>query len=120
MRNKSKKTPRPVRVHRDQEAVIRQFIEGIHEFGLPVKGTTLHDLYDLLGYKLASNGARVNKAQEQTFKFGESYDPKDEYYDDWQEATDEEIAALETNAESSTSEPTEGAEVREAVLREEV
>ncbi len=114
------KTPRPVRVNRDQEAVIRQFIEATQQYQIPLKGLTLVDLYDLLGYKLCPNGSRVNKMVEETFKFGENYAPVDEYYTDWQEATDEEIAAPETDAEPSASEPTEGTEVREAVLREEV
>jgi hypothetical protein len=107
-------------VDRDGEAVIRHFIEAIDEWSLPLKGATLLDLYDILGYKIAGNGARINKLSEETFKFGTNYDPEDEFYADWQEITDEEIAEVEDTSEPSASGAAESPEVREGVLREEV
>lgn len=109
---KNKVAPRPCLVDRDGEAAVRHFIMAIDEWSLPVKASTVLDLYDILGYKLAANGARINKNIEETFKFGQEYDPEDEFYDDWQEITDEEIAATEDSPESSASEPTESTEVR--------
>lgn len=111
----AKKTPRPVRVARNQESIIRHFIVACDDHQIPIKGGTLADLYQILGYQVAPNGARVAIGTEITMKYGQELNIKDEFYDDWQDITDAEVGT-----EPCASESTEGSEVREAVLREEV
>jgi hypothetical protein len=85
------KEQRPVRVNVDQEAVIREFIIGVEEWEVPINPPTMAHLLDLLGYKVAPNGARVWKSTEIKVKFGQPFDVEDMFYKDWQEITDAEI-----------------------------
>ena len=101
---------RPRKVNDDQEAVVREFIECVAEFAIPVSQPVMVELYDMLGYRVYPNGARVNKNKQVTHRFGESLNPEDEYYDDWQRMTDAEIEDTNTS-ESGTSEQAESPSV---------
>lgn len=111
MRN-TKTAARPCVLNRNQEAIVREFIVSVEDESIPVKGSTLSNLYDLLGYRVAPNGARINKNREDKFRLGETYDPEDEFYSDWQEITDEEIAESNDTPESGAGESAKGSEVR--------
>ena len=106
---------RPTQVNLDQEAVLRQLVAGAEAVDLVLPRDTMRWIYDMLGYKVAPNGARVNANKEITFKFGEPCTVEDEFYADWQDITDAEIAD-----NSGASEQAEGSPVGEGVLREEV
>jgi hypothetical protein len=94
-------SPRPVAVTPEQENIIRHFLVGAENLNIKLSAQLVTELYNLLGYKVAPNGARVNKNKELKAVFGQPFNPRDEFYDDWQEITDAEI---KDQSKSSTSE----------------
>lgn len=81
-------------VSKDQEAIIRQFVEGADLTKLHIPREFFTALMALLGYKIAPNGARVHANIELKMKYGTPMEDafEDTYYDDWAEITADEIA----------------------------
>lgn len=104
-----------------QELLARLFYENVAQVAedfLPNQPVTARQLrgilLDMLGYKQLPTGARVDKETEIKGAFGANI--YEEYQDEWEADTNAIIAALET----STSESSTSAKIREAILSEDV
>lgn len=85
--------PRVASVSKDQEVCIRQFVEGADAVGLAIDSTYFIKLMEMLGYKIAPNGARVHADTPLEIQYGAPIKDawEDQYYIDWQETTDAEV-----------------------------
>ena len=108
---------RASRLTPEQEHPVRAFINDVEVLGLPISNKIIIELLDLLGYKVAPNGARVWKEIEIKIPYGGKCELEDQFMSDWNDIgmtfDDVEIEhEAEDQPESSTSEPPEGSEVR--------
>ena len=112
------------------DILTREFYEGValqaEKFmpDNPVGARRLRGIIlDMLGYQVMNNGARIDKTLKPKNTFGQQTDYVDEWKDDLKrnlEALENETDNNQDTTETSTSESAESAEVREAVLPEDV
>ena len=89
----------------DQELVIRNFIGGSEFVELTYPPKWLGLLYNMMGYKIAPNGARVHNDTVFVIQYGT---PIDNLWEDTYEADWKDVTRPETDANASASQPTEG------------
>lgn len=89
----------------EQEIVVRTFISDAKRTELTFESVWIMDLYDRMGYKVAPNGALVHKSKLLSIPYNTE---AKNYWEDVYDADGETFAGPDSDADTSTSESSEG------------